>query len=723
MGTALDFPILGFLAAPHWGNRWFLGNADNVRVTYTDGGHLRLQKSTDEVRHLVLQASPVDFHNLRKARGVPLDGGRSYSVGFNAETQGSLKSQLVMHEFDSDGNRLGRWTLDSKLRGAYVAHADAVSLVLSIRAVGEGRLTVLMIEFESDRFSIEKSSGFYVRDRIRTDDATEDVADTELQTLALIIRQALYNQQPLSAVMNNEEALQNTERLVSGRYMLEAHAIAAEFDLYATLSRGALRKLYSYGRKTGYAKHALACINELFFRTGSQKDAQTAIRWRSEWDFYEDPWALLEKPHFVPSHDSQGPVLHMVGKSLPETQTGYTLRTKYTVDALLSAGLSSVIAVQAAGNHVDGLAEPVETELDGTTVFEFAGLPSRKTNRQIWLRNNADQLLSLVKRLKPRVIHAHSDFTNGVLATHVGAATGVPVVYESRGFWEETWLSRVAALNGWGNVEHTIRMYGSPDLYLARRNNERIVRERAHRVVTLAQTMKSFILDESPEMNEEHVCLARNAVNSHDFPKGATHSSLRSTLKLNPEEVVIGYISSIVEYEGIETLISAYKRLKQRVPQARLLVVGDGAHLEVLKGHAKRSGVNDVLFVGRVPHQEIIAYYHAIDIFVVPRRRTRVTELVTPLKPFEAFSTGRAVVLSDVAALQEISDDASPSARTFPAGDDKALASLLEELAENPDLREGLGAAGAEWVRKHRTWESNVPTYFRVYEESQGVPS
>lgn len=723
MGPALDFPVPGFLAAPHWGNRWFLGNAEDVRVTYTHTGHLCLQKGTDEVRQLVLQASPVDLHSLPKDRGVPVDAGRSYSIGLVAETQGNLRSQLVIHEFDREGNRLARLTLDNKLRGSYLAHADAVSLVLSIRAVGKGHLKVLMVEFEPNETSVEESSGVHALSRIKIDAPTADPSDDELLALALPIRQILYNKQPLSAVMNDKEALFIAERLVSGRYMLEALAVAAEFDLYAALSRSSLRKLYSYGRKTGYASHALSCINELFFRTGSQKDARTAANWRSEWDFYKDPWALLEKPDFTPSHDLQGPILHMVGKSLPETQTGYTLRTKYTVDALRSSGLSSVIAVQAAGNHPEGLDEPVETELAGTTIFEFAGPPARRSNRQAWLRNNAEQLLSLVKRVRPRALHAHSDFTNGVLATHVGEATGIPVVYESRGFWEETWLSRVSALNGWANVDHTVRMYGPPDLYMARRNNERKVRERAQRVVTLAQTMKNFILKESTGMPEAHVQLARNAVDTDDFPKDVPLDSLRSTLGIEPDEIVIGYISSMVEYEGIETLISAYKRLKKRVPQARLLLVGDGAHLEVLQGHAKRSGVNDVLFTGRVPHQEIIAYYHAIDIFVVPRRRTRVTELVTPLKPFEAFSTGRAVVLSDVAALQEISDDASPSARTFPAGDDKALASLLEELAEDPDLREGLGAAGAEWVRKHRTWESNVPTYFGVYAELQGVPS
>jgi hypothetical protein len=57
-----------------------------------------------------------------------------------------------------------------------------------------------------------------------------------------------------------------------------------------------------------------------------------------------------------------------------------------------------------------------------------------------------------------------------------------------------------------------------------------------------------------------------------------------------------------------------------------------------------------------------------IDVFVVPRKPVEVCHLVTPLKPFEAFSTGRTVVLSDVRALARVARD-SGAAELFSAGD------------------------------------------------------
>ena len=51
----------------------------------------------------------------------------------------------------------------------------------------------------------------------------------------------------------------------------------------------------------------------------------------------------------------------------------------------------------------------------------------------------------LTGRLRPAVLHAASNYANAVIALALRDATGLPVVYEVRGFWEDTWLSRHAA--------------------------------------------------------------------------------------------------------------------------------------------------------------------------------------------------------------------------------------------------------------------------------------
>ena len=146
----------------------------------------------------------------------------------------------------------------------------------------------------------------------------------------------------------------------------------------------------------------------------------------------------------------------------------------------------------------------------------------------------------------------------------------------------------------------------------------------------------------------------------------------------------------------------------------RLLVVGDGAEFPTLRVLAQTLGTTSVTFTGRVPHDTVLDYYAAIDLFVVPRKRAAVTELVTPLKPYEAMSTGRACVFSDVAALAEIASD-SGAAELFRADDVPDLAMTVTALLADPARMAEMAERGATWTRRERTWDHNASVYVDVY--------
>ena len=184
------------------------------------------------------------------------------------------------------------------------------------------------------------------------------------------------------------------------------------------------------------------------------------------------------------------------------------------------------------------------------------------------------------------------------------------------------------------------------------------------------------------------------------------------------DETVVGYISTFNGYEGIHHLIAAIGDLRRRGRRVRLLLVGDGDERSNLEAAAAREGLladGGAIFTGRVPHAEIERYYRTIDIFVVPRTNDRVSQLVTPLKPYEAMAMEKAVIVSSVGALLEMVREGE-TGLTFPPGDQVASPRRSSSLLDDPDRRRRLGTAAREWVAANRTWTQNGRRYLEFFQ-------
>ncbi|UOD80475.1 glycosyltransferase [Paenarthrobacter ureafaciens] len=487
--------------------------------------------------------------------------------------------------------------------------------------------------------------------------------------------------------------------------MLESHSL---FDKVTT---AALRGIANELRKLGYTSKSQNVLRVVLERNPNEKLASAIELRDEEVRLFSGAFKPVVQGPFERFEAEPNRVLHVVGKVLPTTQSGYTLRTHYTAMAQIQSGMDVHVCNQV-GDAVNNAA-PAQVELDGVTYHLPTGPIRLQTALTTWLSANVEELARVTSEVRPSVLHAHSDFFNALSARAVGDYFGIPVIYESRGFWEESWLSRMAQTNDIADIEAFSERWGSPDTYAWRRERERACREAADHVFTLAEVMKRRITAEG--CPPEKTSVVPNAVSGDQFPVQTRNADLAAKLGIKSDEIVIGYISSLVEYEGVPVLIEAFSQLRQRlnVP-VRLLVVGDGPVLGSLKEQAESLGLHDALFTGRVPHEDILDYYGLIEVFVVPRTAAAVCQLVTPLKPFEAFATGRTIVMSDVDALKEIAE-ASGSAALFQAGNSDSLANVLNELVANPETRSQMAASGAAWVRESRSWEANAAVYNQQY--------
>lgn len=493
---------------------------------------------------------------------------------------------------------------------------------------------------------------------------------------------------------------------------LSIHWLLSTYDAFDVLPLTPRRKLSTDLRNIGYLSKSLEVLESVAALTGTAKDRLVLDARRSEMNVYNGEYESILEGKSETLESIPGTVLHIVAKALPSVQSGYTLRTHYSATAQLEGGLS--VAVVSQVGEAPSTTNRERADIDGVAYYTLPGQAKNLVPWEEWLDINVSELVSVVRDVRPAVIHAHSDFFNAISAQAVGNYFDIPVVYESRGFWEESWLSRTAQRFGlnWDDLE--IR-WGLPEAYRLRKEREEEARARADRVFTLARVMKGRIVEAG--VARENVALVPNAVRSADFPVLGRDAALAHEFGISDQCVTIGYVSSIVEYEGIDTLLEAFRLASASLDQpVRLLIVGDGPALPALREQANTSGIKEVTFTGRVAHSDVLRFYSLIDIFVVPRRPVAVCHLVTPLKPFEAFSTGRAVVMSDVGALREIAED-SGAVELFAAGDALSLAEVLIRLVQDPDRRALLAERGAAWVRNERSWKRNSEEYFRVYDQ------
>lgn len=637
------------------------------------------------------------------------------------------QAQVLERRADQQHERIGRTVRTVGTVSAREKGTRALLDSVDERLTGtRGDLDQLSGRLDAQEATAERSRKDVQILRSRVPAGFLDPVEKQLMDLRATSREALRSTFESAVQLGRDPREVISERLAHRLFkdyldreeFLRLRPLIENFDVLEKQSLTTLRAVYRFFRSSGYWDLAALAVAQVHAKSKRENDALAVAKIEHEIELFSRP--ALVRPTLPPgdAYDPSGPILHMVGRVLPETQTGYTLRTQYTALAQARKGLPVAIVGQAG--ITENAVESVEHyKFQGIDYYLLPG-PARNTMLiDEWLARNMLELAELVRELKPSILHAQSDFFNALIIDVVGKAYGIPTVYESRGFWEESWLSRTITANQWGEkAESLFSMYGLPAAYTLRKHAEEVARLQPDHVFTLAEVMRDHILTSADGLIPgDGVSIVPNAVEAENFPVQAPNDDLKREIGIPDDAVVIGYISSIVEYEGIDTLLDAYHMARAHTGRSIcLLLVGDGDYLPTLKAHAESQGIQDVFFTGRVPHEQVLDYYGLIDLFVVPRKASQVSDLVTPLKPFEAFSTGRAVVLSDVGALKEIARQ-SDAVELFRAGDAEDLARRIAALVDDPERRADLSRRAARWVRNHRSWDGNVNEYYRVYKK------
>jgi len=168
------------------------------------------------------------------------------------------------------------------------------------------------------------------------------------------------------------------------------------------------------------------------------------------------------------------------------------------------------------------------------------------------------------------------------------------------------------------------------------------------------------------------------------------------------------FVGRLEPRKGVDRLIQAMALVRLCVPDARLVIVGEGPDRSALAAAAHDASVN-VTFAGRVSDDVLPAYYQGADVVCSPALGGESFGIVL----LEAMAAERPIIATRIEGYAELIAEAG-CARLVGIDDPEALAYEIASLLRDPGLRRTLGARGAVLVRDY-DWSTIAARLESIY--------
>lgn len=178
------------------------------------------------------------------------------------------------------------------------------------------------------------------------------------------------------------------------------------------------------------------------------------------------------------------------------------------------------------------------------------------------------------------------------------------------------------------------------------------------------------------------------------------------------DEFVIGFVKTLESKYGAEYLIKAMSYVKNKIPNAKLVLVGRGSQRQWLEQVAENEGLkNSIEFKGFIENEKIPEFLQNIDVFVNPS----ICQESFGVSVLEASAVQLPVIATKVGGVPEVCLH-NETGILVEAKDIKSLADAIIKLAENSQLRKEMGEKGRKFVLQNYVWQNNVESMIKIME-------
>jgi len=361
--------------------------------------------------------------------------------------------------------------------------------------------------------------------------------------------------------------------------------------------------------------------------------------------------------------------------------------------------------IGGVSSHVAGLASELERRhhevviltksAKGDTRYSAAGKVSYLRPSiplpVILVPPRADDIRNVLERGKFDVVHAHHAFTpTSLLSVSVARKIGIPAVLTNHTIFlasdrESLWVPTSYVL-------YPFRRYIN----------------KANLITAVSQTAADFI---GHFTERGRVVVIPNGIDSDRFDS-------RSCAKEDPThevggEHIILYVGRLVYRKGIHVLVKAMPQILRELPDAQLLIAGEGVMVNFIRMLIKSLDLKDhVKLLGFIPNEKLPDLYGLSQVFVLPSLYCESFGITL----LEAMASGRPVVASNVGGVPEVVED-EVTGLLFRKGDERDLADGVLRVMNDCDLALNLAVKARRSVEDNFSWFVVADKMESLYEE------
>jgi glycosyltransferase involved in cell wall biosynthesis len=183
---------------------------------------------------------------------------------------------------------------------------------------------------------------------------------------------------------------------------------------------------------------------------------------------------------------------------------------------------------------------------------------------------------------------------------------------------------------------------------------ERRAIEQADKIIVVVDESKERL--QRMSISGDKIAVVLNAEDIDHFLALSEQTTLAAKYQ---DDFLVGYVGGVDSpIRGLDNLVRAWPLLLQRIPNARLLIVGDGGLRPAIEKLVRDLNLTErVTLTGWVPFEEVAAYIKALDVAVIPHTVDEHTNHTIPHKLFQYIALGKLVVSSDIVPIRRILRD------------------------------------------------------------------